>query len=78
MIQASRWMRIRASFMYQRDQGHFVTIDDVGVPTVTGARVSAPGEFNPAYRQVINQLGRRYRVDDVDILNAGLWAQFMY
>ena len=78
VVQASRWFRLRAYLFYQRDQGHLVTIDDVGRPGSGGGRVGSPAEYNPAYRPVINEVGRRYRVDDVDTLTAGVWGQAMF
>jgi hypothetical protein len=71
----SRWLRLRAGFAYARDQSHLITGDDIGTPSMPGARVSAPGEFNPAYRPVIDQPGRRYRVDNVDTFDARFAVQ---
>jgi hypothetical protein len=66
----SRWLRLRAGFAYARDQSHLITGDDVGTPTTPGTRVSTPAEFNPAYRPVFDQTGRRYREDNVDTFDA--------
>jgi hypothetical protein len=87
-VQAGRYVRFHAGFQYTHDQSHFITVDDVGkafdknqgdgcsVPIA--ARVSRACEFNPAYRPVINQIGRRYKVDNVDNFRFGLWAQGMF
>lgn len=83
--QVTRYLRLHAGFQYQHDQSHFVTADDVGktldatctTPT-SGGRVSRACEFNPAYRPVINQIGRRYKVDDVNLYGFTIWAQVMF
>ncbi len=71
----TRYLRLRAGFAYQRDQSHLITGDDVGTPTTPGGRVSQAAEFNPAYRPVIDQAGRRYLVDNVDVFDARVTAQ---
>jgi hypothetical protein len=77
-VQAGKYVRFRANFLYQHDQSHFITTDDVGKPNTAGGRVSQPEEFNPAFRPIINEPGRRYLVDGVDIYTIGLWAQMMF
>ncbi len=71
----TRWLHLRAGFAYARDQSHLITGDDVGKPSIEGGRVSQPAEFNPAYRPVIDQAGRRYLVDNVDTFDARVTAQ---
>ena len=71
----SRWFRLRAAFAYARDQSHLITGDSAGVPSTPGAKVTAPTEYNPAYRPVIDQPGRRYLVDSVDVFDVKLLAQ---
>lgn len=78
VLQLSRYLRLRGYFLYQHDQSHLVTTDDVGTPSVPGQRVAAPEEYNPSYRAVINEVGRRYQVDDVDVLGAGVYGQLMF
>ena len=77
-VQATKYVRFRANFIYKHDQSHLLTTDDVGKPTTAGSRVSAPGEYNPAFRPIINEVGRRYKVDDVDMYTVGLWGQMMF
>lgn len=77
-MQVTKWVRFRAYFDYQRDQAHFITVDDVGRPEQDGSRVSKASEYNPAFRPVINEIGRRYRVDDVDTFVLGIWGQAMF
>lgn len=77
-LQLTKWARFRFYFDYQHDQGHLITNDDVGVPDSVGSRVSKPTEFNPNYRPIIDQIGRRYRVEDVNAFNLGLWGQVMF
>ena len=71
----TRWFRLRAGFAYARDQSHLITGDDVGTPLMPGGRVSMPAEFNPAYRPVFDQVGRRFLVDNVDTFDFRLTAQ---
>jgi hypothetical protein len=76
--QLSRYFRIRAGFQYTHDEAHLITGDDVGTPTTPSGRVQLPDEFNPAYRPVIDQVGRRYEVDNVNVYNAYVWGQLMF
>ncbi|HEX2573491.1 MAG TPA: hypothetical protein VH877_28335 [Polyangia bacterium] len=84
ILQAGKWVRLGAQFQYTREQGHLATIDGVGQALDTNCQkptdgpVTRPCEFNPAYRPVINQVGRRYRIDDIDLYNVGGWAQFIF
>jgi len=74
----TRYFRLRAGFSYARDQSHLITGDDVGTPTVPDGRVSVPTEYNPAYRPLIDQVGRRYLVDNVDQFDAKITAQLTF
>jgi hypothetical protein len=88
VVQAGKYVHFNMGLSYNRDQSHNITIDDVGrawdstkadpcsVPI--GGRVSRPCEFNPAYRPVINEVGRRYKVDGMDIFKFGIWGQAMF
>ena len=76
--QISRYFRMRAAFRWDHDQSHLITTDDVGRPNTSGGRVSQPDEFNPAFRAIIDEPGRRYRVDNVDIFSVGVTAQAMF
>ena len=78
VLQLTRYVRFRAWFLYQHDQTHLVTIDDVGTPGAVGMRVGLAEEYNPAFRPVINEIGRRYKVDDVDMYSGGVWGQVMF
>ena len=91
VVQAGKYVHFHLGFNYQHDQNHFITIDDVGKALVdnpmqagfcqsqlSGGRVHQPCDFNPAYRPVINQIGRRYKIDNSDLYNLGLWAQIMF
>jgi hypothetical protein len=78
LVQAGHYVRFRASFLYQHDQAHFLTVDDVGKPNVSGGRVNGPDEFNPAFRPIIDEPGRRYKADGADIFNVGVWGQAMF
>ncbi|MEO6952054.1 MAG: hypothetical protein ABI321_09590 [Polyangia bacterium] len=71
----ARWFRLRAAFAYSRDQSHLITGDSSGVPSTPGGKVIAPTDYNPAYRPVIDQPGRRYLVDNVDLFDVKLLAQ---
>jgi hypothetical protein len=48
------------------------------VPTTASGRVSLPGEFNPAYRATIDQVGRRYKVDNMDTYNFMVYGQLQF
>ena len=77
-VQATKYVRFRANFRYEHDQTHLLTTDDVGKPDLNGNRVSKPNEYNPAFRPIINEIGRRYRVDDIDTYVLGIWGQLMF
>ena len=77
-VQATKYVRFRANFRYEHDQSHFLTTDDVGKPDLAGNRVSKPNEYNPAFRPIINEIGRRYKVDDADTFLLGIWGQLMF
>jgi len=77
-VQVGKHARFRTSFEYTHDQAHFITGEDIGVPSTASGRVMSPGEFNPAYRAVIDQVGRRYRVDNVDTYNFSVWGQIQF
>ncbi len=82
-----RHFRLRLSGNYLRDQGHVITADDAGTTnysnrpaTCNASRVdqNCPADWNPAYRAVINQTGRRYRVDDVNQFSGNATAQLYW
>jgi hypothetical protein len=77
-VQVGRHARFRTAFEYTHDEAHNITGEDIGVPMTSGGRVSAPNEFNPAYRASIDQIGRRYRVDNVDTYNFTIWGQIQF
>lgn len=77
-VQVGRHARFRTSFEYTHDEAHFITGEDIGVPSTASGRVMLPGEFNPAYRPIIDQTGRRYRVDNVDVYAFGVWGQLQF
>jgi hypothetical protein len=76
--QIGPYFQMRAGFEYSRDQGHFITGDDIGKPNNPTGRVMNPDEFNPAYRPVIDLPGRRFYVDDVNVYNIFVAAQAMF
>jgi hypothetical protein len=76
--QIGRYARVRAGFEYSHDQSHLITGDDIGTPATPNGRVTAPDEFNPAFRPIVDLPGRRYLVDNVSVYNAYLWAQVMF
>ena len=85
VVQAGRYVHFHLGFNYSHDQSHFITNDDVGVAldstcstAISGGRVHNPCDFNPSYRPIVNQIGRRYKVDNVDLYNLSLWAQLMF
>ena len=68
----------RAGFLYSHDGSHLITDDDIGTPSGGRSRVSQPDEFNPAYRAIVDQNGRRYRVDNVNVYDIYLSGQLMF
>ncbi|MDB4965179.1 MAG: hypothetical protein JWN44_868 [Myxococcales bacterium] len=77
-VQVGQHARFRTSFEYTHDQSHFITGEDIGVPSTSSGRVMNANEFNPAYRATIDQVGRRYRVDNVDIYNFTVYGQIQF
>jgi hypothetical protein len=76
--QVGKYARFRAAFEYTHDQSHLITGDDIGVPQTASGRVMTATEYNPAYRAVVDQIGRRYRVDNSNIYVFNLWGQFQF
>lgn len=76
--QISKYFQLRAGFSYTWQQAHAITNDDVGKPLQGNGRVTLPAEFNPAYRPVVDQVGRRYRVENSSQYNGWVWAQVMF
>lgn len=77
-VQVGQHARFRTSFDYTHDQSHFITGEDIGVPTTPSGRVMLPNEFNPAYRAVVDQIGRRYKVDNANVYNFAIWGQLQF
>lgn len=71
-------VRVRTGLIYSHDQSHLITGDDIGTPMNPTGRVVQASEFNPAYRPIIDQVGRRYKVDNVNVYDFYLWAQMMF
>ena len=78
-VQVGQHARFRTAFEYTHDEAHFITGEDIGVPAAggTGRVMNAP-EFNPAYRAVVDQVGRRYKVDNMDTYNFSIWGQIQF
>jgi hypothetical protein len=76
--QIGKHAHFRFGFQYRHDGSHVITNDDIGSPLNGASRVSLPAEFNPAYRAVVDQTGRRYKVDNVNYYNIYLWGQLMF
>ncbi len=77
-VQVGQHARFRTAFAYLHDEAHFITGEDIGVPSTASGRVMSPNEFNPAYRATIDQVGRRYKVDNVDTYNFSIWGQIQF
>lgn len=87
MIKLFHHFRLRLSGTYQRDQGHIITMDDAGITSydrrpascISGrVDLACPTDWNSAYRAVINQPGRRYRVDDINVFGGYAMLQVYY
>jgi hypothetical protein len=76
--QIGPYFRIRSGFRYSHDRPHLISGDDKGTPMNPTGRVTTPAEFNPAYRPVIDQVGRRYRTEGAHLFDFFLWAQVMF
>jgi hypothetical protein len=76
--QIGKHAHFRAGFQYGHDGSHVITNDDIGTPLNGASRVSLPAEFNPAYRAVVDQTGRRYRVDNVNYYDVYVNGQLMF
>lgn len=76
--EVARHLRLKADFRYTHDEAHLITGEDIGVPSTDSGRVMSAGEYNPVYRAVIDQVGRRFRVDDVNVYDVGLYAQLQF
>jgi len=77
-VQVGQHARFKTEFEYTHDQAHLITGEDIGVPTTASGRVSLPTEFNPAYRATIDQVGRRYKVDNMDTYNFMVYGQLQF
>jgi hypothetical protein len=77
-VQVGQHARFRTSFEYTHDEAHAITGEDIGIPSTPGGRVMSANEFNPAYRATIDQIGRRYRVDNMDTYNFSIWGQIQF
>ncbi len=90
--QAGEYVKFNVGGSYTLVQGHFITFDQACNPDFsnnpaqmgpcrTGDPVngySATGIPNPNYRKVINDPGRRFKVDDVNGLDAWIRATVMF
>jgi len=77
-VQVGQHARFKTSFEYTHDEAHDITGEDIGVPSTAGGRMMSAGEYNPAYRATIDQIGRRYRVDNMDTYNFTVWGQIQF
>ncbi len=70
-VQAGRYTRFRGLFGMTSDLPHFITFATAGSDRDGDGRVNSTnpsdGEANPAYREVIDLPGRRFKVDGVRI-----------
>ena len=76
--QITRFLHMKLGFDYKHDEGHLITGDDIGKPSNGETRVSSPSDYNPAYRPIIDQPGRRYLAEDINVYTTYLWAQLMF
>jgi hypothetical protein len=76
--QLGPYFRLRTGFDYSHDTSHLITGDDIGTPLNPSGRVMHANEYNPAYRPITDLIGRRYRVDDVNVFNFYFLAQVMF
>ena len=77
-VQVGKHARFRTAFDYAHDEAHFITGEDIGVPMTASGRVMSANEYNPAWRAVVDQVGRRYKVDNVNVYNFSIWGQIQF
>jgi hypothetical protein len=90
--QAGEYVKFNVGGAYSLIQGHFITFDQACNPNFTGdpaqmgpcrtgsetAGYTATGIPNPNYRKVINDPGRRFKVDDANGFDAWISATVMF
>ncbi|HTQ03274.1 MAG TPA: hypothetical protein VMI54_05435 [Polyangiaceae bacterium] len=90
--QAGEYVKFNVGGGYQLIQGHFITFDQACNPAFSNSTAqmgpcrngdqttgyTPSGIPNPNYRKVINDPGRRFKVDDVNGLDAWISATVMF
>jgi hypothetical protein len=78
-IQVGEHVRFRGLFGFTADQPHFITFANAGVaPAGKPVDLTNPAEKNPAYREVIDDPGRRFKVEGTEIWSLFLEGSLMF
>jgi hypothetical protein len=89
--QAGEYIKFQVGGKYTREQGHLITSDQPCNPDFSGdlaasgtcrnvraTGATATGIPNPNYRPTIDSVGRRFRVDDINLWDAWLMGTVMF
>jgi len=70
-VQMGEWVKFRIGVGLEYDQEHIITFTDGGEEINGNGRIdpSDPQEVHPMFRPLIDQTGRRYRVEDTFVFN---------
>jgi hypothetical protein len=79
-VQVGSYVRFRGLFGFTTDMPHYITGANAGVPSKPGDPVNleSTDEANPTYRPVIDQPGRRFRVEGTKIWTLFLEGSLMF
>jgi hypothetical protein len=78
-IQVGDHVRFRGLFGFTADQPHFITFANAGVaPNGQPVDLTNPAQKNPAYREIIDDPGRRFKVEGTEIWSLFLEGSLMF
>jgi hypothetical protein len=79
-IQVGRYIRFRGLFGLALDLPHFITFANAGVDRDgdSAVQLANPAEKNPAYRETIDNPGRRFRVEGTRVWSLLLEGSLMF
>jgi len=75
-VQVGRFIRFRSLFGLRTDMPHLIT--DASMGRDNGSAVVAPEDTNPTYRPIIDQPGRRFRVEGTKIWTLFIQGSMMF
>jgi hypothetical protein len=79
-VQVGRYIRFRGLFGLALDLPHFITFANAGVDRDgdNAVQLANPAEKNPTYREIIDNPGRRFRVEGTRIWSLLLEGSLMF